>query len=110
MILAVAALEPSRLALALESENVRGNAVEEPAVVRDDHHAAAELLQTLFKRTQGRDVKVVRRLVQKQEVAARSEELREMDAVALAAGKDADFLLLLRTAEVESAGICSTIE
>ena len=45
VVLGVAPLEPSRLALPLEREDVRRDSVEEPAVVRDDHHAAAEVLK-----------------------------------------------------------------
>src|SRR5512138_860075 len=47
----VVALEPHHLAVALEGEDVRGDAIEEPAVVRGDQHAAGELGDRLFQRT-----------------------------------------------------------
>ena len=39
----VISLEPRHLAVALEGEDVRGDAVQEPAVVADDDRAAAEI-------------------------------------------------------------------
>ena len=89
--------------------DVRRDAVEEPAVVRDHHHTAAELLQSLLQRTERRDIEVVRRLVEKEQVAAARQELREMHAVALAAGKDADLLLLFGSAEVEAAAVGAAV-
>ena len=78
-------------------------AVEEPAVVRDHDGAAGEVEQRLLERAQRVDVEVVGRLVEQQQVAARAQELREVDAVALAAGELADALLLVGAAEVEPA-------
>src|SRR5947208_3354206 len=57
------ALEPFHMALALEGQDMRRNAVEEPAVVTDDDRAAGEILQGLFQRAQRIDVEVVGRLV-----------------------------------------------
>src|SRR5689334_17289744 len=62
----VVALAPDRLAVALERQDVRGDAVQEPAVVADDHRAAAETQERLFQRPQRIDVQVVGRLVQQQ--------------------------------------------
>src|SRR3954447_13049689 len=39
------ALEPLHLRVALEREHVRADAVQEPAIVRDDHRAAGEVEQ-----------------------------------------------------------------
>jgi hypothetical protein len=47
---------------------VGGDAVEEPAVVADDHGAAGEVLQRLFQGAHGVDVQVVGRLVEQQDV------------------------------------------
>ena len=55
----------------LAREDVRRDAVEEPAVVRDDHDAAGVLEQRVLERAQRLDVEVVRRLVEEQHVAAR---------------------------------------
>src|SRR3546814_13343751 len=62
----VVALEPHHLAVALEGEAVGGDAIEEPAVVRDDEHAAGELGDRFFQRAQGVDVEIVGRLVEPQ--------------------------------------------
>ena len=63
-------LEPCHLAVAFECEHVRGDPVQEPAVVGDDDGAAGEREQRLLERAQGVDVEVVRRLVEQQDVAA----------------------------------------
>src|SRR5689334_8135188 len=42
------ALEPLDMAVALEGEHVGRDAVEEPAIVADDHRAAGEILQRLL--------------------------------------------------------------
>src|SRR5690606_19962001 len=42
LVLRVVALEPHHLTVALEGEDVRGDTVQEPAVVRDDDGAAGE--------------------------------------------------------------------
>ena len=68
----------------LESERMSAHAVEEPAVVRDDHRAARKVLQRLLERAQRLDVEVVRRLVEQQQVAALAQRLGEVDAPALA--------------------------
>ena len=95
------ALEPRRLRVALEREDVRRDAVEEPAIVGDHDRAAGEVEQRVFERAQRVDVEIVRRLVEQQHVAAAREQLREVHAVALAAGEIADALLLVAALEVE---------
>ena len=70
LVVLVVALEPDHLAVALEGEHVRGDAVEEPAVVADDDHAAGEVEQRVLERAQRVDVEVVGRLVEQQQVAA----------------------------------------
>src|SRR3989454_179810 len=97
----VVALEPADAAVAFEDEQVRRDAVQEPAVVADDGHAPREIEHGLLERTQGVDVEIVRRLVEQEHVPAGTQELREMHAVALAAGEVADLLLLIRAAEIE---------
>ena len=83
----VVAFAPDRLAVPLEGEDVRGDAVEEPAVVADDHGAAAEVEQRLLQGPQRVHVEVVGRLVEQQQVAAAAQQLGQVDAVALAAGQ-----------------------
>ena len=43
------ALEPLDVAVALERQNVRGDAVEEPAIVADDDGAACEVCNPLLR-------------------------------------------------------------
>src|SRR3954470_21216283 len=99
--LVVAGKEPPGL-LILRGGDVGGDAVEEPAVVRDDEHRAGEFQQRFLQRAQGLDVEVVRRLVEEQYVGAGLEHLRQMQAPALAAGELAHPLLLVGAAEVEA--------
>ena len=104
------ALEPRHRRVALEREDVRRDPVEEPAVVRDHDGAAGEVEQRLLERAQRVDVEVVRRLVEQQQVAARAQELREVDAVALAAGEVADPLLLVGAPEVEPGDVLARVD
>ena len=85
----------ARMCVATRSRNQRS--------WRDHDGAAGEVEQRLLERAQRVDVEVVRRLVEQQHVAARPEELREVDAVALAAREVGDRLLLVAAAEVEPA-------
>src|SRR4051794_23438762 len=96
------ALEPGDLRVTLEGEDVCGDAVEEPAVVRDDHGAAGERKERLLERAERVHVEVVGRLVEQQQVAAAAKQLGEVHAVALAAGERANLPLLVRPAEVEA--------
>ena len=61
------ALEPvpigRMLVVALPRQDVRGDAVEEPAVMGDHHGAARELDERVLERLQRLDIEVVRRLV-----------------------------------------------
>src|SRR5438477_5374424 len=59
------ALEPKNFTVALKREDVRTDAVEEPAVVADDDGAACEILKRFFQCAHRVHVEVVGRLVQK---------------------------------------------
>ena len=48
------AFEPFDMAVALERQDMRGDAVEEPAVMADDDGAAGEILQRLLQRAKRR--------------------------------------------------------
>src|SRR5262245_49840466 len=74
-VLRVVALEPHYLAVALESEDVGRDAVQEPAVVGDDDGAAREREQRFFQCAQRLDVEVVGRFVEQDDVAALLEDL-----------------------------------
>ncbi len=101
LVVLVVALEPDGLRVAFERQDVRGDAIEEPAVVADHDGAAGEVQQRLFERAQRVDVEVVGRLVEQQQVAAGAQQLGEMHAVALAARERADLALLRGALEVE---------
>ena len=77
--------EEADLAVALEGQDVRRDPVQEPAVVADDDDAAGKRLEAGLQRAQRVDVQVVGRLVEQQHVAARLQQLGEMDAVPLPA-------------------------
>ena len=65
LVFAVRTFVEDHFRIAFEGEDVRGDTIEEPAVVGDHDGAAGEILQTLLQRTQRIDVDVVGRLVQK---------------------------------------------
>src|SRR5712692_5727858 len=79
----VVALEPAHAAVALEHQHVRGDAVEEPAVVADNDDAAREIEERVLERAQRVDIEIVRRLVEEQYVPARLQQLREVRTIAL---------------------------
>src|SRR5581483_7484746 len=54
-VLLIIAFEPDHLRVSLESQDVGGNAIEEPAVVRDHHRTAREVDECLLERAQGLD-------------------------------------------------------
>src|SRR5687767_9507362 len=104
-VVGVIALGPADLRVALEGEDVRRDAVDEPAVVADDDRAACEVEERVLERAQRVDIEVVRRLVEQEQVAAGLQELGEVHAVAFAAREVADALLLILAAEVERRGV-----
>src|SRR5690606_38093381 len=105
LVLAVVALEELHVRVALEGEDVRGDAVQEPAVVADREGVARELQQRVFQRPQGLHVPVVGGFVQQQHVAALEQGLGHVQAAALAARERAHALLLVLALEVEAADV-----
>src|SRR5271165_5612199 len=101
------AFEPYHLRIALERQYVRCDAIEEPAIVRDDDGAAREGEERLFQRAQRLDVQIVGGLVEQQHIAARFQHLGEMYAIALAARQITDELLLLHALEVEASDVAA---
>ena len=79
------AFEPFDVAVAFEGEDMRREAVEEEAVMRDDDGAAGKILKCGFERAERFGIEIVGRLVEQQKVAAFLQELCKMDAVPLAA-------------------------
>ncbi len=83
----IVAVEERPLGIAFRREDVGGDAVEEPAVVGDDHHAAGEFEQGVFEGAQGFHVEVVGGFVEQQHIAAGDQRLREVRASAFTPGK-----------------------
>src|SRR3954453_18157464 len=104
------AFEPRDLRVPLERKDVRGDAVEEPAVVSDHDRAACEVQQRVLERAQRVHVEIVRRLVEEQHVAAALQHLREVHAVALTARELADRLLLVAASEVEPRRVLARVD
>ncbi len=87
VIVGVIALKPADSAVALKGEDVGRHAVEEPAVVADDHHAAAEIGNAFFERAQGAHIEIVGGFVEQEQVGLRGEGAREEHAALEAAGE-----------------------
>src|SRR5258708_1679552 len=104
-VLLVVAGKEARPRIAFEGEDVRGDAVEEPAVVADDEHAAGEFDERVLERPQRFHVEVVRRFVEQQDVPSGEHGLREVHPAALAAGQRAQLLLLVGPPDVEPAEV-----
>ena len=83
----IVAVEERPLGIAFRREDVGRDAVEEPAVVGDDHHAAGEFEQRIFQRAQGFHVQVVGGFIEQQHVAAGDKGLRQVQASAFTTGK-----------------------
>src|SRR5262249_12913313 len=63
-------LEPFHMAVVLEGQNMRGDAVKKPAIVADNDGTAGKILQRLFQRAQRVDIEIVGRLVEQQQISA----------------------------------------
>ena len=89
-------------AAAVEGEQLRRDAVEQVAVVRDQHQRARELEQALLQHLERRDVEVVRGLVEQQHVGGLQHQPRDQHARLLAAGEPAHRRVELLGAEQEA--------
>src|SRR6202022_91168 len=94
---------------AFECKNMGRDAVEKPAIVSDNDGATREILQCFLQRTQGIHIEIVGGLVKKQHIGARLEHLGQMNTIALATGKLADLLLLIRPFEVEIGAVSARV-
>ena len=77
-------------AVAPDVQDACRDAVEEPTIMTHDQRRALVGADRFFENAQGREVEVVGRLVEHEDVAADREELGEKHAVALAAAEVAD--------------------
>ena len=75
------------IAVPLEREDAVADAVQEISVVAHCNDTAVECRQRFFQNAQRRQVQIVRRLVQDQEVPAVFQYLRKQEAASLAAGE-----------------------
>ena len=78
-------LKPHDLRLIFKCEHVCGDSVEEPAIVTDDDGAARKTQQAVFKGSQGVDIKIIGRFVEKEDIASARKDLCEMYSISLAA-------------------------
>ncbi len=85
-VIGVVAFKPHDLRIALEGQNVGGDAIQKPAIMGNDHRATGEGEQRFFQRPQRLHIQIVGRLVQQQHIAAAPEQLGEMHPVPFAAG------------------------
>ena len=92
-----------RRAARLELEHGGRRRLEEPAVVRDEDDACVEGRQLVLEPLEARDVEVVRRLVEQQQVRVAAERARERRARQLAAGERVEQAVEIRLAEAEAA-------
>src|ERR1022692_5219790 len=81
----IVALEPDYLRVPIERKDVRGDAIEKPAIMRYDNCAAREGDQRFLERAQSLDVQIVRRFVEQQDIAAGFQYLGEVHPIAFAA-------------------------
>src|SRR5580704_2801932 len=102
LVVAEIPLPPADLGLSLEGQHVGGDAVEEPAVVADDHRAPRKSEQCILEGTEGVDVEVVGGLVEEEDIATLLEDLGQLDPVALATRELSDLLLLIADGEAEA--------
>ena len=87
---------------ALELEHRGPDRLEEPAVVRDEHDGRVEALEALLEPLERRDVEVVRRLVEEQEVGVAREGPGERGPRELAAGEGAEVPVEVGVGEAEA--------
>ena len=81
---------PGRQPSAIELDDARGEALEEGAVVRDEHDRAGVARQEIFEPGDGVDVEVVGRLIEEQQVWLPDQRARQQDAAAPAARQRVD--------------------
>ena len=94
------AFKPFDFAVVFKRKNVSTDTVKEVAVVADYKNTASKTVDGLFKRTRCRNIKVVCRLIQKQNISRFLEHKPHVQPVFFSAGKHADFLVLFRAVKL----------
>ena len=92
-----------RRASGVELEHGGRRRLEEPAVVRDEDDAGVERRQLGLEPLEARDVEVVRRLVEEEQVGVATERARERRARQLAAGERVEQAVEIGVREAEAA-------
>ena len=105
LIILIVPLKPDYLRISFKGQNVRGDPVEEPAVVADDNCAAGKGQERIFERTERVDIQVIGRFIQQQKVSAAFQHFCQVNPVAFSAGKILDAFLLVGALEIEGRGI-----
>ena len=90
-VVAVVAFVKADFAVALESEDAGGDVIEKPAIVRNDKRAAGEFRQRFFEHAECQQVEIVGRFVEDEQVAATTQQLGKLDAVAFTTRQRRDF-------------------
>src|SRR5215211_6702810 len=88
-------------AIALPSQDMGRDPIQEPAVVRDHHGTSGKVEKSILQRLESFHVKIIGRFVEQQQVAAHFQRQRQIEAVAFTAGQDTGRLLLIRALEPE---------
>src|SRR5438034_10322524 len=100
-VVGVITFEPARSAVAFKGGNVRGDSIQEPAVVTDHNGAARKMFQRFFESAKRVYIEVVCRFVQQQNVGSLLQHLGKMHPVPLPARQSSDFLLLICPRKIE---------
>ena len=86
-----------------------GNVIKKVAVVADYYHSALEVAQEILEPVYGLNIKVVRRLVEQKQVAAREQQLCKAQLAALTSAQAAygHRKVVLGKAQTEQSGACT---
>src|SRR5438128_7891735 len=91
-------------AFAAQLQDAVAQASEELAIVRHEEHGAVEVLERLYQHLLRREIEMVRRLVEDEEIRWIEEHAREDEARFLAARQRADRFVHVFTGELKRAG------
>lgn len=109
-IILVVTLKPDHVAVTLKRENVRRDPIKEPPVMAYHHRASGEIKEGLLKSSERVDVKIICRLIEKDNVSVRAQHLRHVDPVSLSTGEGSHELLLVWARKVKAGNVSSTID
>ena len=82
------------------------NAVQEPAVMTDNHCTAGKVLKGFFQRTYCLNVQVVCRFIEQKNVSALFKHHTKVQAVTFTTRKHADLFILIRACKIKPAAVC----